>query len=420
MEVNQGSQEDPYASARALSTPAARNFEPEPVAETNTFGITGQTNIEGNPFQQGVPNADPLAAQADFQAGETNSLGITGEARVGPFAQINPYADNPTSEAPIISSPDAVDPVRSGLPQPRESTGTFFNEEANNNEAANTYAQTEDARQQQTIREQRSGFNEKDWRVRISLAPQAQYLYKVAATGDLLNPLRYTDGVIFPYTPSISTNYRANYETYDLTHSNMRGLFYRNSAAQELQITGTFTAQDTSEANYLLAVIHFFRSCTKMFYGQDAEAGTPPPLVYLSAYGQYQYAEHPCVVSNFSYNLPADVDYIRARSVSINGTNLVTRRDRQNNAPSTSPIYSAIARLQTIFMPKGAEPSSQGSQPYDTTGSPVELGGNNPTYVPTQMEIQVTLLPVQSRSQVSKQFSLNKFAQGELLRGGFW
>jgi hypothetical protein len=76
----------------------------------------------------------------------------------------------------------------------------------------------------------------------------------------------------------------------------------------------TFTAQDTGEANYLLAVITFFKSVTKMFYGQDAERGAPPPLVYLSGLGEYQFNEHPCVVSQFNYNLPSDADYIRAGS----------------------------------------------------------------------------------------------------------
>jgi hypothetical protein len=36
------------------------------------------------------------------------------------------------------------------------------------------------------------------------------------------------------------------------------------------------------------------------------------------------------------------------------------------------------------------------------------------------MEISLTLLPMQSRSQVSKQFSLQGFANGNLLKGGFW
>jgi hypothetical protein len=419
VEVIPGSQEDPYAGARALSTPAASNFEPDPVGETNALGVTSEfTGVR--PFEPNVSTDDPLSAQSDG-IGETNALGITGEARVGPFAQINPYADAERSTAPIIAEPDAVDVTRSGLPQPRDSVGTFTNEEAlANDETAANYAQTEDARQQQTIRSQRSAFNSRDWRVRLSLAPQARYLYKVAATGDILNPLRWTDGVIFPYTPNIQINYRANYEPYDMVHSNIRGLFYKNSSPAEISITGVFTAQDTNEANYLLAVIHFFRSCTKMFYGQDANAGTPPPLVYLSGYGDYQFSEHPCVISNFNYHLPADVDYIRARSVSLDNTNLVTRRSRQTNTPSSSPIYSAISRLKTIFMPKGALPQNQSSQPYDTSGTSVELGGETPTYVPTQMEIQLTMYPIQSRSQMSKQFSLDKFAQGDLLKGGFW
>ena len=38
----------------------------------------------------------------------------------------------------------------------------------------------------------------------------------------------------------------------------------------------------------------------------------------------------------------------------------------------------------------------------------------------SKMEIAITLLPVQTRTQVSQQFSLKKFASGDLLKGGFW
>jgi hypothetical protein len=44
----------------------------------------------------------------------------------------------------------------------------------------------------------------------------------------------------------------------------------------------------------------------------------------------------------------------------------------------------------------------------------------NPTYVPTKMEISITLLPIQSRQQVSKNFSVKSFASGNLLKGGYW
>jgi hypothetical protein len=48
------------------------------------------------------------------------------------------------------------------------------------------------------------------------------------------------------------------------------------------------------------------------------------------------------------------------------------------------------------------------------------LGVGNPTYVPTKMEISISLLPIQSRQQISKNFSIDGFANGNQLTGGFW
>jgi hypothetical protein len=178
---------------------------------------------------------------------------------------------------------------------------------------------------------------------------------------------------------------------------------------EPITVTGIFTAQDTSEANYLLAVIHFFRSATKMFYGQDAERGAPPPLVYLTGLGEYQFNEHSCLIQNFTYTLPNDVDYIRAGSPGNIGTNLTTNRDRQSVA--TNGVFGSLNRLAAAFLTKGAIAGPP---------APPTLGLNRPTYVPTKMEIAITLLPIQSRQQVSKQFSVKEFANGNLLRGGFW
>lgn len=264
------------------------------------------------------------------------------------------------------------------------------------------------ARQQQAIASQRKQSNNGDWRVRLRLAPQSKYLYNAPEPG-ILQPLTVTDGVIFPYTPTIQTAYKANYTTYDLTHSNYKGYFYQNSAVEPITVTGTFTAQDTAEANYLLAVIHFFRSATKMFYGQDAERGAPPPLTYLTGLGEYQFNEHPCLIQNFTYTLPADVDYIRAGSPGNIGTNLTTNRSRQSVA--TNGVFGSLNRLAAAFLTKGAIPGAP---------APATLGLNRPTYVPTKMEISVTLLPTQSRQQVSKQFSVKDFANGNLIKGGFW
>jgi hypothetical protein len=247
-----------------------------------------------------------------------------------------------------------------------------------------------------------------DWRVTLRLAPGATYLYAAPDAG-LLQPLKVTNGVIFPYTPAIATAYKANYSPYDLTHSNYRGYFYQNSYADQVNLTAPFTAQSTSDAAYVLAVIHFFRSVTKMFYGQDAQRGSPPPLVFLSGLGDYQFNNHPCVVTSFGYNLPADVDYISSGSPNNLGLNL---QPLQNLYSTTlNAVSPTVTRLATAFLPPGAQ---------NAIPAPLQSLLSNPTYVPTKIDLQISLLPVQSRQQVSKQFSLKGFANGQLLKGGFW
>ena len=276
-----------------------------------------------------------------------------------------------------------------------------------------TKARLANAQQQATIQQRYNQTTRSDWRVRIRLAPQADYLYQADNPG-ILQPLKDADGVIFPYVPQIQTNYVAKYDPVELVHSNYRGYFYRNSHVSDIQITGAFTAQDTREANYLLAVIHFFRSATKMFYGQDTFRGAPPPLVMLSGYGEYQFNQHPCLVSAFNYNLPNGVDYI---SVSPNnfGLNLPERRNLVSSSPG-STIQSVINRLSNANLPRGAIPQRVDLGVVSGTVN----GTQRTTYVPTKIELQITLLPVQTRQQVSQQFSLKNFANGNLLKGGFW
>lgn len=258
--------------------------------------------------------------------------------------------------------------------------------------------------------------NTGDWRVRISLAEQSTYLYNApAAERGILAPLAATSGVIFPYTPKIDIGYRATYSAADLTHSNYKNYFYQSSSVEQVRITGTFTAQDTVEAQYLLAVIHFFRSATKMFYGQDAERGSPPPLLFISGLGEYQFNNHPCVLTNFEYSLPSDVDYIRAGSPNQNGTDLLKRRtSTQNNLP-TDPISGALGRLNQLFTGQGVQKGGIVSQP-----AAPNFSENSPTYVPTKIDISVSMFPIVTRNQASRQFSLKQFANGALVKQGFW
>jgi hypothetical protein len=283
-------------------------------------------------------------------------------------------------------------------------------------------ATKERAKKQATVQARFKQTANKDWRVRLSLGPGAQYLYNATPAG-VLAPLAATngtDGVIFPYTPSVTTAYSANYEQYDLTHSNYRGLFYKSSRVGDIQIRGMFTAQDTTEANYLLAVIHFFRSVTKMFYGQDTDLrGTPPPICLLNGFGGYQFSNHPVVVSSFSYNLPNDVDYIRTTNPNNFGLNL---NNRYNPSGASLPAGGSLAGLNRLLnaIPGGLNKGALPRVPAPNTVAGSVTNNVPASYVPTKMEIDVTLIPVQTRSQVSQQFSLKGFANGDLLKGGFW
>jgi len=245
----------------------------------------------------------------------------------------------------------------------------------------------------------------KDWRVRLKLAPGSNYLYNAPASErGILAPLNATKGVIFPYTPSVSVSYSANYDPSTVTHSNYKILQYQNSSVDNLQLTCDFTAQDTNEANYLLAVIHFFRSVTKMFYGQDQnpKRGTPPPLCYLEGFGEFQFDMHPLVVTNFTYGLPNDVDYIKAMPVTgAPGQNLSS--SGQGSTPNV--------RLQGTGVTQG------GINPGANFSTPPTGQSGSPTYVPTKIQLQITCMPVVSRKDISDKFSLKEYGKGTLLQG---
>ena len=380
---------------------AASNFNPEPV-DTNNDQALSDEEILARRNAGGLSDEEILARQP--QSVPPSLAGPVG----------TPYDDDGNLN-PGYSLDENNNPVFVG--------GSFVEPATAESAAASREAATKlRAKQQATFQARYKQPGNSDWRVRLSLSPNANYLYNAGTPrgsgAGILAPLANTDGVIFPYTPSISTTYTANYEQYDLVHSNYRGVFYKNSRVGDISIRGTFTAQDTTEANYLLAVIHFFRSATKMFYGQDAERGTPPPVCLLNGLGQFQFSDHPVVISSFNYTTPDDVDYIRAGNPNNYGSNLLNRRA----AVASNPGGSSLAGLNRLLnaLPTGL---AKGAIPNTPAPSTVNQSVNNTagaTYVPTKMEIDITLIPVQTRAQVSQQFSLKGFANGDLLKGGFW
>jgi hypothetical protein len=431
-ELLAGEEEEPFTE---LAEP------PDPDATPELEQLAGEEDLEPYTELAEPPTDEPeQLGDPELEDGEITDLAEPVDPDADPeLEQLGDPAlqEEADTEAEQLSGPTDVDTAEDQGLNPgglsdeellaRQNPGGLSDEEIlARQQAAEQSKAKADAINQATLQSRYKQPGNTDWRVRLSLAPSSFYLYNVLGSGDqgagILAPLVQSNGVIFPYMPQISTMYRANYEQYDLVHSNFRGVYYKSSRVDDIQIRGTFTAQDTTEAAYLLATIHFFRSVTKMFYGKDVERGTPPPLVYLSGLGDYQFSKHPCLVSQFSYTLPNDVDYIRATNPNDYGGNLLNRRTPTQVAPG-GINFAGARRLANALTPSG-QPLPKGATPQTPQNNSIVGRVNNTgdfsTYVPTMMEIDITLVPVQTRSQVSKQFSLKDFANGNLLRKGFW
>lgn len=220
-----------------------------------------------------------------------------------------------------------------------------------------------------------------EWRVRCSISPNATILYHNAG---IMSPLKSTNGVIFPYTPSVTVQHTARYSSQPLTHSNYNNFFYEGSEVSSINITGEFTVQNQNEAKYFLAALYFFRAVTKMFYGDSGKyQGSPPPIVYLDGYGAHYLPHVPCVVTSFQHTMPPDVDYIDCISQYVDS----------------------------------------GGTVYDDYGNPVSTGytpnsGANRTRVPTYSQFIISFQPVYSRA-AQRKFNYDSFSRGDLLSGGY-
>jgi len=198
-----------------------------------------------------------------------------------------------------------------------------------------------------------------DWRVSISV-PDV-----LLTEGDILAPLRESSGssafntgnrMIFPFNPTVILSHSANYSQVQPTHTNYAYNAYENSQVDAITITGEFYQENENDARYWIACLHFLRSATKMFYGGSDPLGNPPVVCRLNGYGKHVLNNMPVVITNFTTDLPVDVDYIQC---TVNGL---------------------------------------------------------PNYVPTQSSITVTLQPQYARRSQSG-FSLNQYAGGGHING---
>lgn len=191
---------------------------------------------------------------------------------------------------------------------------------------------------------------EYDWRVGLDIPGFLKSSPLIAPLGDRL---------VFPFTPTIILGHSASYAAIQPTHTNYPYYAYQNSQVDTITINGDFFTENNSDAIHWVATIHFLRTMTKMFYGEGENSGKPPPMTRLNGYGKHVMNNIPVVITNFTTDLPADVDYV-----------------------------------------------------------PCEIGGNDGSvnYVPTQSTITVQVAPNYARRNVAK-FDLKKYADGGFVGG---
>ncbi len=148
-----------------------------------------------------------------------------------------------------------------------------------------------------------------DLRVRIRVP--SDYLTDLTI-GSYFKELQGFGGIIFPFTPQITMEHKADYGSVTPLHSNYAVNFYKTSSVADISITGKFTVQNDKDALVYLATSHLLASLTKMRFGGrggDADSGSPPPVCRLEGYGPFMFQNVPIAITSFKHDLPDDVDF---------------------------------------------------------------------------------------------------------------
>lgn len=256
------------------------------------------------------------------------------------------------------------------------------------------------------------GAADNDWRVRLSLPRWTSF-----QSSPVLKPLKDAGGLIFPYTPSISVTANATYTQIQTTHTNYTFRAFQNSDPGEIKITAPMNVEDQTQGLYWIAAVHYLRSLTKMFAGNDPKVGNPPPIVFLNGYGNYVFKNVPVVVKSFSTTLDDKCDYL--------GVNVVG-----SAAGAIEGVADSVGGLADAI--GGAIPELSGitSTVSDIAGGVGQVAGllgafglggttsGGVSHVPTKSSFTLSLIPIYSRDSARK-FSLDRFVTGGYLNNQF-
>lgn len=317
--------------------------------QTKVLEIQGDLNTYKAAIAAGVPNADPAIlpniekklAQATENLDYANSELASAQAKVSEFngqttvpSSSDTESANKMSNATVVgdTTPESYNQWakdNGAFPAP---TGSIGSDVGNLAEWAGTKVRNfakdtlgipfgaqpkKPAPAKIQITDSKGSSKKTDLRVKIRVPDD----YLVRLTRGFKDELYGLNGVIFPYTPSISYEHKAEYSSAQPLHSNFALYFYQRSSVSAISISGKFTVQNEKDAGVYLATLHLLRALTKMRSGGttgDADSGSPPPVCRLDAYGDYMLSNVPVVISSFRVEFPEAVDYFTAGKLASN------------------------------------------------------------------------------------------------------
>lgn len=246
---------------------------------------------------------------------------------------------------------------------------------------------------------------------RVRLRPKPAAAMQIYGSNGLLQPLRQTNGMVWPYQPNIAWAQPVTYSGMELIHTNQDIQAYVATPSPKFTVTGDFSVQNQEQGIYSLAAIHFLRTVTKMHFGStDPNAGTPPPVLLFDAYGQYMFNQLPVIVTNFSVTLPPDVDYV---PVDLSYVQTYTASQTTTNIPGYS---------QTQVTPSlSSFRNSANSTLISTKMYRQDLQDIRDGYIwlPAVFSITVDIM-VQNTATRLRSFNLDSFRTGALMTQGRW
>ena len=201
----------------------------------------------------------------------------------------------------------------------------------------------------------------------IKLSPNAKNDWRVRITcqwnifdSPLFDRLVETGGVVWPYLPNITVSTKADYSAINTIHSNYTNYAYKNSMVDDITISGEFSCETETDAAYWIAATTFFKTATKMFFGQGEFAGNPPLICNLSGYGSSIFDKVPVIIKSFSVDLKDDVNYVRCDTFGTNTWVPVL----STISVTVSPVYNRQRlrqfSLQDYARGKTADPNGVG------------------------------------------------------------